>query len=60
MKSIRFLFAIATLAIITSCNNESSGNKESNEMKHDEKEMKEMKTDSMNMNKDSTMNNNKP
>lgn len=58
MKKIRFLFAIALLAIVTSCNNESSGNKESNEMKHDEKEMKEMKMDSMNMRKDSTMHNN--
>lgn len=60
MKKICFLLAIAVIAIAASCNNESSGKKESNEMKHDEKEMKEMKTDSMNMNKDSTMNNNKP
>lgn len=46
--------AIAALAIATSCNNDSSGNKEPNEMNHDEKQMKEMKMDSMNMNRDST------
>ena len=58
MKKIRFLLAIAVLAIITSCNNESSGSEEPNEMKHDDKEMKEMKTDTMNMNKDTTKHNN--
>ncbi len=59
MKKIYFLLAIPLIAIATSCNNDSSGNKAPNEMNHDEKQMKEMKTDSMNMNKDSTMNNNK-
>ena len=45
MKKIYFLLAIATIAIPTSCNNDSSGNKESKEMNHNEKEMKEMKMD---------------
>ncbi len=58
MKKIFLLLAIAAITIAASCNNESSGNKESNEMNHDEKEMKEMKTDSMHMNRDSTMHNN--
>ena len=58
MKKIYFLLAIALITIATSCNNDSSGNKEPNEMNHDEKQMKEMKKDSMNINKDSTINNN--
>ena len=60
MKRIRFLLAVAAMVIVTSCNNESTGNKESNKMEHSEKEMKEMTTDSMNVNKDSTIRNNHP
>lgn len=55
MKKIFFLLAIAVIAIAASCNNDSSGNKESNEMNHNEKEMQ---MDSTHMNRDSTMHNN--
>ncbi len=58
MKNIYFLLAIALITIATSCNNDSSGNKAPYEMNHNEKQMKEMKKDSMNMNKDTTINNN--
>ena len=60
MKSISFLLAVAALVIVTSCNNESTGNNESNKMDHSDKEMKEMTTDSMNVNMDSTIRNNHP
>ena len=58
MKKICFLLAIVAIAIAISCNNDSSGNKESKEMNHSEKEMKEMKMDSVHM--DSTTHKNKP
>ena len=49
MKKICFLLAIAAIAIATFCNNDSSGNKGSKEMNHNENEMKDMKMDSVNM-----------
>ncbi len=58
MKKIYFLLPIAAIAIATSCNNDSSGNKDSKEMNHNGKEMKEMKMDSVNM--DSTKHKNQP
>ncbi len=57
MKKISFLLGIASIIIVASCNNQSSDNNKSKEMKQDE--MKDMKMDTMRMeNMDSTMHSN--
>ena len=43
MKKIFFLVAVAVMAIVTSCNDESKSKNGSKEMNHNEKEMKNMK-----------------